>query len=305
MPQAPALTDARSVDYFDSPTELISSRDSRLAEAMDTIRSRTDHCPTIGIVLGTGLGGLADEIEESVSFPYRELPGFAESTAIGHRGQLTLGNLAGVPVVAMQGRFHCYEGYSVEEVTFPTRVLHALGIESLILSNAAGGLRPGMRVGDVVVIEDHIDWMFMQSTHDDHSAPGWQPPRQARAGSPYHPLDVETALTRARQCGVRATRGVYAAMTGPNYETRAEYRMLRKLGADVVGMSTVPEALVARDLGLPVLAFSIITNVCSPDALTETTGSAVADAASAGEPGLRAIVRRLLATGSLSKRERS
>jgi len=197
----------------------------------------------VGIILGTGLGSLAEQIEAEAKIPYEDVPHFPRSTAISHAGRLVLGRLCGLPVVAMEGRFHAYEGYSFQQLTFPVRVMKALGAELLVVSNAAGGLNPHYATGDVMVIDDHINLMGgnpLIGVNDDVLGPRF--PDMCR---PYDPRLIERALEIARRENFAAHRGVYVAVTGPNLETRAEYRFLRLIGADVVGMSTIPEALVA------------------------------------------------------------
>lgn len=229
--------------------------------------------PRIGLILGSGLGELADRIHIEAEFPYADLLHFPRSTAVGHRGWLVCGRWLGVPVVAMQGRFHLYEGYTAEQVTFPIRVMQRLGIETLVLSNAAGGLNPLYQRGDVMLIDDHVNLMFRNpliGINDDELGP-----RFPDMSAPYDRELIETALATARQNDFACHRGVYVGMLGPTYETRAEYRLARQLGGDAVGMSTVPETIAARHGGLRVLGISTITNVCSPDSLGVTTAEDV------------------------------
>jgi purine-nucleoside phosphorylase len=250
------------------------------------------HCaisPRVGIVLGTGLCSLADEIERATVLPYGEIPHFPQPTAASHKGELVCGTLAGVPVAAMAGRLHGYEGYALKQATLPIRVMKALGTSVLILSNAAGGLNPYYACGDVMVIEDHINLMRdspLIGINDDQLGPRF--PDMSR---PYDPELMDAALSIARREGLACHRGVYVAMTGPNLETRAEYRFLRRIGGDAVGMSTVPEVLAAVHCGLRVLAFSIISNVCLPDALPRVTSDEIIATCNRAEPKLRQIVR--------------
>lgn len=263
-----------------------------VAEASAVVRARWTEQPRAAIVLGTGLGSLAEHITIEAEWSYRDLPHFARSTADGHRGRLLAGRLAGVPILAMDGRFHAYEGYSFQQITFPIRVFAALGASFLIVSNASGGLNPTLRSGDILLIDDHINLM---------GAGGWAllPVTSERTGKSAHPPTfydprlMSLAERIACEQNISLRRGTYIAMLGPNYETRAEYHWLRTLG-DVVGMSTVPEVLTARELGLPVVAFSMVTNVFRPDDAQQTTSDEVINAAGNAEPNLRRLVTRLL-----------
>ncbi len=260
--------------------------------AAEVVRQRWTGTPRAGIILGSGLGDLASEIEAEAAFDYAELPHFPQTTAIGHAGRLVCGRLAGASVVAFQGRFHLYEGHVPERAGFPVCVLKALGGRTLIVSNAAGGLNPQYATGDVMLIEDHINLMFanpLVGVNDDALGP-----RFPDMSSPYSRSLQRQALSIAMRTGFLLHRGVYVAVLGPNYETRAEYRMLRCLGGDAVGMSTVPEVIVARHAGLRVLGLSTITNVGSPDALGETTAHDVLAVAATAAAKLSAIVRGIL-----------
>lgn len=242
---------------------------SKTEDAAREILAKWPVSPRVGLVLGSGLGELADRIEREAEFPYGDLPHFPRSTAVGHRGRLVCGHWLGVPVVAMQGRFHLYEGYSAQQVTFPVRVMQRLGIETLVLTNAAGGLNPSYQRGDVIVIDAHLNLMFRNpliGINDDELGP-----RFPDMSAPYDGELIDTALAVARHNDFACHRGVYVGMLGPTYETRAEYRLARQLGGDAVGMSTVPEVIAARHGGLRVLGISTITNVCSPDSLGVTT----------------------------------
>jgi purine-nucleoside phosphorylase len=261
-------------------------------ESAVAIQARWSSRPRAGIILGTGLGNLAEQIAGAVKLDYEEIPHFPRSTALGHKGQLLCGELAGVPVVTMEGRFHLYEGYDPAEVSLPVWVMKQLGIELLIISNASGGLNPQYSSGDIMIVEDHINLMFgnpLVGINDDSLGPRF--PDMSR---PYDQRLVDRALSIARQEGWAVHRGVYVAMTGPSYETRAEYRFLRRIGGDVVGMSTVPEVIAARHAGLRVMALSTVTNMCLPDAIETTTGEDVMRIAAAVEPKLRTIVHRVL-----------
>lgn len=248
--------------------------------------------PTVGIVLGTGLGALAQEITPEAVIPYPLIPHFPTSTVESHRGQLVCGTLAGHSVMAMEGRFHLYEGYTAAQVTFPIRVMRELGCRTLIVSNAAGGMNPLHSKGDIVVIDDHINLLGVNpliGPNDDRLGP-----RFADMFEPYDRKLQELALQVALEANVVAHRGVYVAVTGPNLETRAEYRFLRGIGADVVGMSTVPEVLVAVHAGMKVLGFSIVTDLCLPDALEPVRIEHILAVAGEAEGKLRTIVKRVL-----------
>lgn len=237
----------------------------QIDEAAAFIRSRWLGIPKAGMILGTGLGGLAAQITSKTAIPYAEIPHFPASTSPSHAGQLVCGELRGVPIVAMEGRFHFYEGYSMQQVTFPVRVMKALGADTLIVTNAAGGMNPHFELSDVVVIDDQINLMGdnpLRGINDDKLGP-----RFPDMCEPYSRELGTIALQAALELSITAHRGVFVAVAGPNLETRAEYRMLRGMGADVVGMSTVPEVIVAVHAGLRVLGFSIVTDICLPDAL--------------------------------------
>ena len=258
---------------------------TQIADAAEAIRRRWDCRPTVGIILGSGLGGFTEEISQHAAIDYGEIPHFVRSTAVGHKGQLVCGRVAGVPVMAMEGRLHLYEGYSPQQITLPVRVMQALGVELLVISNAAGGLRPHFAAGDIVVIDDHINFMAANPLVGlNESALGARFPDMSR---PYDARLVRCAMRVARRENTAAHQGVYVAVSGPNFETRAEYRFFRKLGADVIGMSTVPEVIVAAQIGLRVLALSVVTNVCSPDAaaktIAKTDGQSVVETARSAE----------------------
>ena len=228
----------------------------KITEAAATIAARWPHEPAAGIILGSGLGGIASALADRVTIPYDEIPHFARSTAHGHAGQLVCGLLEGVPVVVMEGRQHAYEGYPLSQITFPVRVLRRLGAGLLVVTNACGGLNPMYRTGDLMVIDDHINLMNdnpLIGINDERLGP-----RFPDMSAPYTPALIDVALAAARRGDFAAHRGVYVAVTGPNLETRAEYRFLRGIGADVVGMSTVPEVIVAVHAGLAVLGLSLI-----------------------------------------------
>ncbi|MGY8771130.1 MAG: purine-nucleoside phosphorylase [Pirellulales bacterium] len=258
------------------------------------VRRRWNRCPRAGIILGTGLGNLTDGVDVDTVIDYADLPHFPRATALGHTGRLVCGQLAGVDVVVMEGRFHFYEGHSLENVTLPVRMIRELGAEFLFVSNASGGMNPNYHSGDIMLMDDHLNFMGSNPLCG-HTDPALGP-RFPDMCQPYDRELLELAESIARRENIRCHRGVYAAMTGPNYETRAEYRFLRKIGADVVGMSTVPEAIVAAQCGLRVLALSTVTNICLPDDLGRVGKMDVIHAAERAEPQLRQLVREVLCT---------
>jgi purine-nucleoside phosphorylase len=264
----------------------------RVQHAAGVVRKRASHAPEAGIILGTGLGGLAEEIAVDSSIPYEQIPGFPLSTVESHAGRLLLGRLGNRRVVAMQGRFHRYEGYGLAEVTFPVRVMHALGARTLVVSNACGGMNPLWNPGELVLLSDHINLL------GDNPLVG---PNDERLGPRFpdmsEPYDAELrALARAAalELGIMLREGVYVAVPGPNLETRAEYRMLRGMGADVVGMSTVPEVIVAAHMGMRTLGISIITDQCLPDALEPADIARIIATASQAEPSLTRLIGRVV-----------
>ena len=233
----------------------------RAEHAARTLRARWPETPRVALVLGSGLGAFADTVEDAVSVPYGEVPGFQRATVEGHKGRLVFGLVEGVPVAVMQGRSHFYEGYTLEETTFPIRALALLGAKSLVLTNAAGGLNNSFTQGSLVVISDHLNLMNdnpLRGPNDDRFGP-----RFPDMSTVYDHEYQDAAIHEAHEMGLDLRRGVYAALSGPSYETPAEIRMLRLLGADAVGMSTVPEAIVARHMGLRVLGISCITNMAA------------------------------------------
>lgn len=262
--------------------------------AVRAVRARSALVPEVAIILGTGLGGLAKAMQVETEIAYDTIPGFPLSTVESHSGRLLLGTLGRRRVVAMQGRFHRYEGYSLQQVTFPVRVLHALGAKALIVSNACGGMHPLWAAGDLMLISDHINLL------GDNPLIG---PNDAALGPRFPDMSAvydaglrESAKAVARAKGFTVREGVYVAVQGPNLETRAEYRMLRAMGADVVGMSTVPEVIVARHAGMRVLGCSIITDQCLPDALEEASLEKILAVAAKAEPQLTALVQGVLET---------
>ncbi len=265
----------------------------QIQAAAEAIRALGIEPPKAGVILGTGLGDLARQIDATATIDYESIPHFPRSTVTSHRGQLICGRLAGLPIVAMEGRFHAYEGYGLDQITLPVRVMKALGAELLIVSNAAGGMNPNFALGDIMLIDDHINLMGLNpliGVNDDRLGPRF--PDMSR---PYDSALIEQALRIARHEDFAAHRGVFVAVTGPNLETRAEYRFLRQIGADAVGMSTVPEVIVAVHAGMRVLGISTITDLCFPDALHAVDVAEIIATANAAEPKLRAIVLGVLA----------
>jgi len=265
--------------------------------AVSVIRQATTRQPRLGLVLGSGLGGLADEIEDAVRVPYGDIPGWPVSTVHGHSGQLVLGTLEGQPVIAQQGRAHFYEGYTLDQVTFPIRVMRKLGVEILVLTNAAGGLNRDFAAGDVMLINDHINFVGMSGANplmgpnDDSIGPRFL----GMVHTYDHNLRV-LAQQVAKQNNITLREGVYCCLSGPTFETPAEVRMLRGLGADAVGMSTVHEVLVARHAGMRVMAFSGITNVAidTIDAAAETNHEEVLETGKVIVPRLTTILKGVL-----------
>ena len=271
----------------------------KITEACATISARWPLTPAVGIILGSGLGGVTAAINDEVSIPYDAIPHFARSTAHGHSGRLICGRLEGVPVLVMEGRQHAYEGYPLSQITFPVRVLERLGARRLVVTNACGGLNPTYRTGDLMVIDDHIKLMNgnpLVGINDERLGP-----RFPDMSAPYTPRLIDEALGVARRENFVAHRGVYVAVTGPNLETRAEYRFLRGIGADVVGMSTVPEVIVAVHAGLEVLGISVITDMCLPDALEVATVEKILAVARSAEPKLRALVTRAVRSAAAGR----
>jgi purine-nucleoside phosphorylase len=257
--------------------------------AVDAVRARTALEPEVALILGTGLGGLGKAIAVECTIPYAEIPGFPLSTVESHAGRLLVGTLAGKRVMAMQGRFHRYEGYALQQVTFPVRVLRALGASTLIVSNACGGMHPLWAAGDLMLIADHINLLGDNPLIGAHEAAFGD--RFPDMSAPYDAPLRALARAVAAERGITLREGVYVAVAGPNLETRAEYRMLRTLGADVVGMSTVPEVIVAVQSGMRVLGLSIITDLCLPDALEPANLETILATAGRAEAGLDALVR--------------
>lgn len=269
-----------------------------IQEAAEFLRGRVDLQPEAAIILGTGLGGVADRIEIVERIPYQEIPHFLESTVEGHKGDLVFGRLAGCPVVAMQGRFHYYEGYSMQQITLPVRIMRALGARFLFLNSAAGGLNRHFTAGDIMIVTDHINFMGgnpLRAISDPRL--GDRFPEMSAA---YDEEMIRVASEAALDLKIPVRHGVYVAVTGPSLETPAETRMLRMLAADAVGMSTVPEVIVARQVGFRTLVFAAVTNVNLPDCMKPVSVEEVIEIAKVAEPKLTALLeetlKRLVAT---------
>lgn len=268
----------------------------KVQDARRAIQARWNRPPRVGIILGTGLGGLAQDIEAEATLSYAEIPHFPQSTVPSHAGRLVCGLLAGKAVLAMEGRFHFYEGYSLQEITLPVRVMRALGCEVLLVSNACGGMNTQYAKGDLMVIEDHVNLIGdnpLIGKNDDRLGP-----RFPDMCAPYDRDLIALTQRLALEEKIVCHKGVFVAVSGPNLETRAEYRFLRGIGADVVGMSTVPEVIVGVHCGLRNLGFSVITDMCLPDALEPAVLEEIIATANAAEKKLRVLVRRVV--GELS-----
>lgn len=265
----------------------------QIEAAAAAIRERWNEKPKVGVILGTGLGGFAEQVEDVVAIDYEDIPNFPRSTAVSHRGRLVCGKLEGVPVVAMEGRIHQYEGYPLQQITLPIRVMKALGADTLIVTHAVGGMNPLYQAGDVMIIDDHINLMGdnpLVGINDDRLGV-----RFPDMSAPYTSELIEVGQEIARRENFVAHRGVMVAVTGPCLETRAEYRFLRMIGADVVGMSTVPEVIVAVHSELRVFGLSVITDMCLPDSLKPAVVEEIIEVANSAEPKLRALVRGVIA----------
>jgi purine-nucleoside phosphorylase len=264
----------------------------QLAEAVAHVRSHAEAAPEVALILGTGLGRLAEEIDVTATIDCADIPHLPASTVPSHAGRMLFGALAGRSVVAMQGRYHHYEGYSLQQVVLPVRLMRALGAQTLVLSGACGGMHPLWRAGDLVLLTDHIN-LLGDNPLVGPNVDAWGP-RFPDMSEPYDTALRQLAERTALELGVSLRAGVYAAVAGPNLETRAEYRMLRAVGADVVGMSTVPEVIAARHMGMRVLAISIITDVCLPDALEATDIDEIIRIAGSAEPALAQLLTSVL-----------
>ena len=264
----------------------------KIYEAVNFIKSRTEMSPLTAIILGTGLGGLSQELEIESEINYQEIPHFPLSTVESHSGKLLFGRLSGKDVMIMQGRFHFYEGYSMQELTFPVRVMHFLGIDTLLISNACGSVNPIIKCAELMIIDDHINLLGdnpLIGPHDPKFGPRF--PDMSR---PYSPELIALAEKIALDNRIKVHKGVYAAMSGPSLETRAEYRMLRSIGADVIGMSTIPENIVANQMGMRVFGISIVTDECYPDALKPVNIQQIIETAGRAEPNLTKLIKFLV-----------
>ncbi|MBI3259459.1 MAG: purine-nucleoside phosphorylase [Ignavibacteriae bacterium] len=264
----------------------------QINETVVSLRQRTSAIPTVGIILGTGLGRMAHEIEPEIIIPYDEIPHFPLSTVESHHGKLIIGTLSGKTVVAMQGRFHFYEGYTMKQITFPVRVMKSLGVETLLISNACGALNPLYRKADIMLMDDHINLLGdnpLIGANDNTLGV-----RFPDMSEPYSQRLIDMAEEIALENAIKLQKGVYVAVPGPNLETRAEYRFLRTIGADVVGMSTIPENIVARHAGMEVLGLSIVTDECFPEALKPISVAEIIETAGRAEPLLTKLLVELV-----------
>jgi purine-nucleoside phosphorylase len=264
----------------------------KVKETIAFLNEKVDFTPEVGIILGTGLGGLVSEIDIKFSIPYESIPHFALSTVEGHTGKLIFGILGGKKVVAMQGRFHYYEGYSMQEVTFPVRVMKFLGIKSLFVSNASGGVNPNYQIGDLMIVKDHIS-LFPTNPLIGPNIPEFGV-RFPDMSDPYNEVLIEKAKIIAATNNIKVQSGVYVGLTGPNLETPAEYAYIRTIGGDTVGMSTVPEVMVARHMELPCFAISIITDLGVPGKIKKVTHEEIQAVAEVAEPKMTLIMKELI-----------
>ncbi len=264
----------------------------KINESVQFLREQFGGKPANGIILGTGLGALVDDILIEKVVPYDDIPHFPVSTVESHHGRLIFGSLMGKSVVVMQGRFHYYEGYSLKEVTFPVRVMAILGIKRLFISNAAGGLNPDYEISDLMIINDHID-LFPDNPLRGENI-NELGPRFVDLSEPYNFEMIDMAMALSKKENIPAHQGVYAAVSGPNLETRAEYKYIRTIGADAVGMSTIPENIVANHMGIPCFALSVITDLCVPGKIEKVSVDKIIAAANKAEPGMTTIIKGLL-----------
>ena len=266
---------------------------NQIKETADFLAKKTNEKPEVGIILGTGLGGLTEEIEINHSISYQDIPNFPVSTVEGHSGRLIFGKLGGKSVVAMQGRFHFYEGYPMEKVTFPVRVMKFLGIQNLIVSNASGGVNPDYEIGDLMILTDHINLIPNPLIGHNHNELG---PRFPDMSEPYSAELITSANKIATTNNIKVQKGVYVAVTGPTLETPSEYFYFRKIGGDTVGMSTVPEVVVARHMDIPCFAISVITDLGVPGKIKKVTHEDVQAVAEVTEPKLTLIIKELISS---------
>ncbi|TAJ15082.1 purine-nucleoside phosphorylase [Marinilabiliaceae bacterium JC017] len=266
----------------------------KINETAEFLLGKTKCQPKAAIILGTGLGGLVDEIAIEQSISYADIPNFPISTVEGHAGRLIFGEIKGVKIVAMQGRFHYYEGYSMQEVTFPVRVMHQMGIKNLFVSNASGGLNPDFKVGDIMIISDHINMFGANPLIGKNLAE--LGPRFPDMSEPYSKKLISQALSIGEKNNISLKQGVYVGTSGPTFETPSEYKMFRILGADAVGMSTVPEIIVARHMDMPCFGISIITDSGVPGQIVEVSHEEVQKVAAAAEPKMTQVMKELVAS---------
>jgi purine-nucleoside phosphorylase len=264
----------------------------QVQETVSYIKEKTNFAPEYGVILGSGLGSFTDDIQIEFTLPYAEIPNFPVSTVQGHKGALVFGTIGTKKVVAMQGRFHFYEGYSMKEVTFPVRVMKFLGIEKLIVSNASGGVNPNYNVGDIVLITDHVNMMPehpLRGKNDERFGP-----RFVNMSEPYSKNMITKAKDLAQKLNIEVKDGVYLGLQGPTFETLAEYRMVKNIGADCVGMSTVPEVIVARHMEMETFGLSVITDMGDEDSIETISHNEVLEAAKSAEPKVRALIKELI-----------
>lgn len=264
---------------------------AKIQETADYLRNRINSTPDTAIILGTGLGSLANEINDKIEIPYKEIPNFPISTVEGHSGKLIVGKLGNKDIIAMQGRFHFYEGYSMKEVTFPIRVMYELGIKTLFVSNASGGTNPDFEIGDLMIITDHINFFPEHPLRGKNIPYG---PRFPDMSEAYDKELIQKANTIAVEKGIKLQHGIYIGTQGPTFETPAEYKMFRILGADAVGMSTVPEVIVANHCGIKVFGISVITDLGVEGKIVEVSHEEVQKAADAAQPKMTEIIRELI-----------
>ena len=265
----------------------------KVQETVNYIKSKTNFSPEFGVILGSGLGGFTEDISVEFTLPYHEIPNFPVSTVEGHKGALVFGTIGNKKVVAMQGRFHYYEGYDMKEVTFPVRVMKFLGVEKLVVSNASGGVNPFYKVGDIVIIYDHINMMPehpLRGKNDERFGP-----RFVNMSEPYSRELITKAKEIAIELNIEVKDGIYYGLQGPTFETLSEYRMVKILGADCVGMSTVPEVIVARHMGVECFGISVITDIGDEHSIDTISHQEVLEAAQKAEPKVRTLIKELIA----------
>ena len=264
----------------------------KVAETVNYIKNKTNFVPEYGVILGSGLGGFVEDIQVAFSIPYTEIPNFPVSTVQGHKGALLFGTIGDKKVMAMQGRFHYYEGYDMKEVTFPIRVMKQLGIEKLIVSNASGGVNPVFQVGDIMIIKDHVNMM------PEHPLRGFNDerfgPRFVNMSEPYSKDMIAKAKTIAKTLNIAVQEGVYLGLQGPTFETLAEYKMVKNIGADCVGMSTVPEVIVAKHMNMDCFGISVITDMGNEESIEEVNHEEVLEAAKKAEPHVRNLIKNFI-----------